>query len=109
LVLEGCGLWLGCWLTPLPGPPLLLLGEPLEGPAEGLLVLLAGVVVLVPGVVVFVGDVGPGPPAVVPEAAKATAGATDTITGMLQPALSSVRLETRNERSERSLPSDRPC
>jgi hypothetical protein len=42
----------------------------------------------------------------VPEAANATAGATEMITGTLHPALSSVLLEIPNERSERPFSCD---
>jgi hypothetical protein len=87
----------------------------------GELVLAPGVFVLVPGVVlvVLVGVfvlvfggvlvvVGGVEFVLVPEAAKATAGATEMISGTLQPALSSVLLEMQNDGSRRSPPCERP-
>jgi hypothetical protein len=104
LIRAGFGLWLGCSLTPLPGPPLLPLGDPLAGVADGVLVLpgveLLRGVELLDGVFVFGLLFGvDGVFGLVPEAANATAGATEMITGTLQPAFSNVLLETRNERS----------
>jgi hypothetical protein len=95
---------------PLEGVRLLLPGEFV---LLGVFVLVAGVFVLVLGVLVFALVFGVlfvlgGVFVLVPEAAKATAGATEMSTGTLQPAFSSVRLETRNDRSGRSVPSDRP-
>ena len=95
---------------PLDGAPLLLLGDALLV-VPGAVVLVPGAV-LVPGVLLLVVFgvllLVPGGVVLVPEAANATAGATEMITGTLQPALSSVRLETRNDRSGRLLPSAKP-
>ncbi len=93
----------------------MLFGEPLAGVADGLFVLGPGVFRLVPGVLLLDGVFVllllfgvDGVFGLVPEAANATAGATDMITGTLQPAFSSVLLETLNERSERSFPREGP-